>query len=410
MRVYRFELTPHFLKGISNVFAGFFIMLFDSSIDESTAFMILPCEILTMTVLFPFGSWLAKRIDGRIQLSIGCVIGLSTALASSYCTNFWAFFVLYAGGFGVCNGFAYVVPVYSGWRYFKDNKGLVTGIVLCGFGFGAFFFNLISTAVVNPKGLDSKDGLFPAEVANNVPKMIRVLTICWACISAISILLFFPYQEPPKQQQAISRGVTMDDEKLENLKRKQLNQRKRFPKVKQLLANVFVQSIMGYFVINTFKSFGQKHINDDKFLTIVGSVSSVFGGLRFIWSYFVDFTNTFRKPYFILLCVQLIFGSTLVLVSNIESLFFIWVCIIVWCEGGHFSLVPTAVARMFGEHAPIVYGFAFSFGSIPQIISSIMVKFYLKDIGYDAFYYASAAATLISLIILIFFFEEKKVC
>ena len=65
---------------------------------------------------------------------------------------------------------------------------------------------------------------------------------------------------------------------------------------------------------------------------------------------------------------------------------------------------------MFGDHAPIVYSFAFSFGSVPQVLSSLMVRFFLKDIGYEAFYYASAVATAIALIILIFFFEEKKVC
>lgn len=167
---------------------------------------------------------------------------------------------------------------------------------------------------------------------------------------------------------------------------------------------------MGMFVINTFKTYGLKHINDDGFLTVVGSVSSVFGGLRFIWSFFVDHTGSFKKCYMVLLIVQIIFGSTFVFVSSNKPLFFIWVCIIIWCEGGHFTLVPTACAKLFGEHAAIVYGFAFSFGSIPQILSSIMVKFFLNDIGYEVFYYTSAALSVVSLLILIFVFEEKKFC
>ena len=87
------------------------------------------------------------------------------------------------------------MPVYSGWLYFPNNKGLVTGIVLCGFGFGAFFFNMISSKVVNPDGVNSDNGVFDPSVANNVPKMIRTLTICWTCLSALSILLFFPYEK-----------------------------------------------------------------------------------------------------------------------------------------------------------------------------------------------------------------------
>lgn len=87
-----------------------------------------------------------------------------------------------------------MVPVYNGWHYFKNNKGLVTGIVLCGFGFGAFVFNFVSTALVNPNKKEAgDDGFFEPDVANNVPKMIRVMTYCWTGLSIVSILLFFPY-------------------------------------------------------------------------------------------------------------------------------------------------------------------------------------------------------------------------
>ena len=43
------------------------------------------------------------------------------------------------------------MPIYNSWKYFPDNKGLVGGIVVAGFGFGAFVFNIVSTAIVNPK-------------------------------------------------------------------------------------------------------------------------------------------------------------------------------------------------------------------------------------------------------------------
>jgi hypothetical protein len=113
-------------------------------------------------------------------------------------------------------------------------------------------------------------------------------------------------------------------------------------------------------------------------LTIVGSFSSVFGGLRFTWSFLVDYKNSFKFSYMILLIIQTLFGFTFVLVKKVEALFFIWVCMIVWCEGGHFSLVPTACAKFFGEHAAIVYGIAFSFGSFSQILSSVLVTFFLE--------------------------------
>ena len=36
-----------------------------------------------------------------------------------------------------------------GWEWFPNNKGLVSGIILAGYGFGAFFYGYISTALAN---------------------------------------------------------------------------------------------------------------------------------------------------------------------------------------------------------------------------------------------------------------------
>ena len=50
---------------------------------------------------------------------------------------------------------------------------MMTGIVLCGFGLGSFMFGLISSALVNPDGIDpDKTGTYPPEVANNVPFLL----------------------------------------------------------------------------------------------------------------------------------------------------------------------------------------------------------------------------------------------
>ena len=99
-----------------------------------------------------------------------------------------------------------------------------------------------------------------------------------------------------------------------------------------------------------------EHIKSDDFLTVVGSVASIFGGIRFVWSY--------KFSYTIVLSMNIIFGFTLVLVSNIKGLYFFWVSMIVWAEGAHFALLPTVIAKIFGPNAALVYGIAFSFVAI----------------------------------------------
>jgi hypothetical protein len=105
-----------------------------------------------------------------------------------------------------------------------------------------------------------------------------------------------------------------------------------------------------------------KNIRNDDFLTVVGSVSAVFGGIRFVWSWLVD-RFSFKMSYGIVLVINVTFGFTLVLVKDIKALYLIWVSMLVWAEGAHFALVPTICAKLFGAHASMVYGIAFSFGA-----------------------------------------------
>jgi len=48
----------------------------------------------------------------------------------------------------------YMVPLVCGWEYFPDRRGLVTGIVISAYGFGAFGFGLLAVNIINPDHLN----------------------------------------------------------------------------------------------------------------------------------------------------------------------------------------------------------------------------------------------------------------
>ncbi len=78
--------------------------------------------------------WGPQRLafTGGITLGIGYVIaGLGGG------TTFWTVLlgVGLVGGAGI--GLAYVVPIAVGMRWFPDRKGMITGVAVAGFGFGA---------------------------------------------------------------------------------------------------------------------------------------------------------------------------------------------------------------------------------------------------------------------------------
>lgn len=81
------------------------------------------------------------------------------------------------------------MPVMCAWEWFPKRRSTVTGCILCGYGFGAFIFGIITTAIANPNDLKPDiDGLyFPIEVANKVPLMLRVCTACWGALFTIAI-------------------------------------------------------------------------------------------------------------------------------------------------------------------------------------------------------------------------------
>jgi OFA family oxalate/formate antiporter-like MFS transporter len=74
----------------------------------------------------------------RLALAGGLTLGVGYLIASlGSGTNFWLILlgVGLVGGAGI--GLAYVVPIAVGMRWFPDKKGMITGVAVAGFGFGA---------------------------------------------------------------------------------------------------------------------------------------------------------------------------------------------------------------------------------------------------------------------------------
>ena len=100
------------------------------------------------------GRLMPKTGPKKLAFSGGVVLGLGYLLAGLLGgTNFWLIFIFIGiiGGSGI--GLAYVVPIAVGMRWFPDKQGLISGLAVAGFGFGATLWvklagswgNLIST-------------------------------------------------------------------------------------------------------------------------------------------------------------------------------------------------------------------------------------------------------------------------
>ncbi len=84
------------------------------------------------------GKKLATWGPQKLSIISGIVLGAGYLLAGIFAgTNFWLVAILIGvvGGSGI--GFGYVVPIAVGMRWFPDKKGMITGLAVAGFGFGA---------------------------------------------------------------------------------------------------------------------------------------------------------------------------------------------------------------------------------------------------------------------------------
>ena len=122
--------------------------VFSKALKEASAFELssvqaaLPFEVAIGMIFI--GAYLGGRIQDRrgprtVALAGGVIYGLGVLLAgfAGSADELW----LLVLGYGVISGFglgvAYIVPIAMLQKWFPDKRGLITGLAVGGFGFGA---------------------------------------------------------------------------------------------------------------------------------------------------------------------------------------------------------------------------------------------------------------------------------
>lgn len=93
--------------------------------------------------------------------------------------------------YGVGIGLSYFTPLMCSWEFFPSKKGTISGIIVGVFGLSSFFFGFIAMAIVNPNNeeADANTHMYSLDVAERVPRMLRILCLCFFFFAGIAILL-----------------------------------------------------------------------------------------------------------------------------------------------------------------------------------------------------------------------------
>jgi OFA family oxalate/formate antiporter-like MFS transporter len=169
---------------------------FNSDINLGFIFIVDTLLIVANTCGYNIGTYLlnGKRLHPKLIVGGGGSFALIGVFLSSYTKSLAPYLCLYTGMNGLGCGTCYLVPLVCAWEYFPEKKGMMTGIIIGAYGFGSFFFSLISSHLVNPTGANPtiSDGditFYSSDVADRVPMMIRTLVYIWTVLVTIGVLL-----------------------------------------------------------------------------------------------------------------------------------------------------------------------------------------------------------------------------
>jgi oxalate/formate antiporter len=93
--------------------------------------------IVLQTFLSPVQGYLVDRFGARILIGAGCLLSGLGWVTAAYATSLTGLYLTYGLLCGIGTGIVYVGIVGLMVRWFPDRRGLATGLVAAGYGFGA---------------------------------------------------------------------------------------------------------------------------------------------------------------------------------------------------------------------------------------------------------------------------------
>ena len=97
----------------------------------------------------------------------------------------------------------------------------------------------------------------------------------------------------------------------------------------------------------------------------------------------------------------------MVFAINDQATYLIWICLALFCEGGHFTIVPNTVKKIFGDQATSLYGIILTYTGFASLTLIALLETELGQ-RYLLFYLLTGGCSLVALILLLIAFDESR--
>src|SRR5580693_9091552 len=93
--------------------------------------------IVLQTWLSPLQGFLVERLGPKLLIGLGALLSGAGWIASASITSLWGLYATYGLLCGIGTGIVYIGVIGLMVKWFPDRRGLATGVVAAGYGFGA---------------------------------------------------------------------------------------------------------------------------------------------------------------------------------------------------------------------------------------------------------------------------------
>ncbi len=309
------------------------------------------------------GKLMPKVGPQKLAIFGGLLLGASYLLAGIFDgTDFWTLLILIGliGGAGI--GFAYVVPIAVGMRWFPDKKGMITGLAVAGFGFGALLWIKLAGSW----------GHFIADMG-----LSSVFTIYGIAFAAMVVIGGLWMKFPPadwspagfKAKQAASGAADKAEFNSSEMLKKIQFYLIFFTFVFSAGAGLMSIGLMKLYPMEALQKAGYTPIEAS---AIAGTAMALFFSLanglgRILWGLLSDILGR-KLSIIIMTATQGIIVILFTFMAGNEILLYIGATLIGFNFGGNFALFPTITADTFGaknvgQNYPFVF-LAYGVGGI----------------------------------------------
>jgi len=334
------------------------------------------------------GNWQKKIGPQKVARTGGIVLGLGYILAGilGETTLTQNLFIGLVGGAGI--GLAYVCPIAVGVKWFPDKKGLITGLAVAGFGFGATIWVMLAKGImsIHFPGLLS---ILHFSFCND--SGVQSVWFIYGIVYLIAVLIGSIWMvnppdnykpagwEPPPPAKAASTGG-IEFSQWDMLKTPQFYMI-WFCFIAGATAGLMVIGVISLYGLDALMVKGMNYDGAKSVAAIaMGVFYALFNGLgRIAWGMISDKIG--RKMAIFLMClIQGLAMLSLFYIGTSAAGLWIMAALVGFNFGGNFALYPAATADFFGnKNLGVNYGWMFTAYGVGGLVGPLLLAARFKD-------------------------------